>query len=99
MAIALADILDQRHVALRLRSRRRPNAIREVVSLFEKAESVARPVDFLAQVLAREEGSSPLAENGVAFPHARTELVDQIALVIGAAGLAFPGMNRVNARD
>ena len=99
MAIALSDILDQRQVALQLRSRRRPNAIREIVSLFEKTGSVARPADFLAQVLSREEAGSTLAENGVVFPHARTELVDQIALVIGAAGLAFPGMNRVNARD
>ncbi len=83
MAIALADILDQRQVALQVRSRRRPNAIREVVNLFEKTGSVARPADFLAQVLAREKAGSTLAENGVAFPHARTELVDRIALAIG----------------
>ena len=50
MAIALGDILDQRQVALHLKSRRRPNAVREVVSLFEKTGSVARPEDFLAQV-------------------------------------------------
>jgi PTS system nitrogen regulatory IIA component len=90
MAIALADILDQRHVALQLRSRRRPNVIREIVSLFEKTESVVRPADFLAQVLAREEARSTLAENGVAFPHARTELVDQIALAIGRSRAGIP---------
>jgi mannitol/fructose-specific phosphotransferase system IIA component (Ntr-type) len=90
MAIALADILDQRQVALQLRSRRRRNAVREVVSLFEKTGSVARPADFLAQVLAREEAGSTLAENGVAFPHARTELVDQIALAIGRSRAGVP---------
>jgi len=42
----------------------------------EKTGSVARSADFLAQVLAREEAGSTLAENGVALPHARTELVD-----------------------
>jgi len=91
MAIALGDILDQRQVALHLKSRRRPNAVREVVSLFEKTGSVARPEDFLAQVLAREKAGSTLAENCVAFPHARTELVDQIALAIGRsrAGVAW----------
>ena len=83
MAIALADILDERQVALQLRSRRRPHAIRELASLFEKTGTMARPADFLAQALAREEAGATLAENGVAFPHARTELVDQIALAIG----------------
>jgi mannitol/fructose-specific phosphotransferase system IIA component (Ntr-type) len=90
MAIPLSDILDQRQVALQLRSRRRPNAIREVVSLFEKTGSVARPADFLAQVLAREEAGSTLAEKGVAFPHARTELVDQIVLAIGRSRAGIP---------
>ncbi len=90
MAIALADILDQRQVAFQLRSRRRPNAIREIVSLFEKTGSVARPADFLAQVLAREEAGATLAENGVAFPHARTELVDQISLAIGRSRAGIP---------
>ena len=90
MAIALADILDQRQVALQLRSRRRPNAIREIVSLFEKTGSVARPADFLTQVLSREEAGSTLSENGVAFPHARTELVDQIALAIGRSRAGVP---------
>ena len=90
MAIPLAEILDQRQVALQLRSRRQPNAIREVVSLFEKTGSVARPADFLAQVLAREEAGSTLAEKGVAFPHARTELVDQITLAIGRSRAGIP---------
>ena len=90
MAIALTDILDQRQIALRLRSRRRPNAIREVASLFEKTGSIVRPADFLAQVLAREEANATLAENGVAFPHARTELVDQIALAIGRSRAGIP---------
>ena len=90
MAITLADILDQRQVALQLRSRRPSNAIREVLSLFEKTGSVVRSADFLAQVLAREETGSTLTENGVAFPHARTELVDQIALAIGRSRAGIP---------
>jgi mannitol/fructose-specific phosphotransferase system IIA component (Ntr-type) len=94
MAIVLADILDQRQVALRVRSRRRPNAIREIASLFEKTESVARPADFLAKVLAREEAGSTLAENSVAFPHARTELVDRIALAIGRSRAGIPWNNQ-----
>jgi len=60
------------------------------VSLLEKTGSVARSADFLAQVLAREEAGSTLAENGVALPHARTELVDQITLAIGRSHAGIP---------
>ena len=90
MAIALADILDQRQVELQLKSRRQPNAIQELANLFEKTGSIARPADFLAQVLVREQAGATLAENGVAFPHARTELVDQMALAIGRSRAGIP---------
>jgi mannitol/fructose-specific phosphotransferase system IIA component (Ntr-type) len=90
MAIVLADILDQRQIELQLKSRRRANAIRELASLFEKTGSIARPADFVAEVLAREGAGATLAENSVAFPHARTELVDQIALAIGRSRAGIP---------
>jgi mannitol/fructose-specific phosphotransferase system IIA component (Ntr-type) len=83
MAIALADILDERHIALQLKSRRQANALREIIGLLEKTGSVPQPAEFLAQVLAREKVNSTLIENGVAFPHARTALVDQIVLAVG----------------
>jgi len=90
MAIRLADVLDQRQVELQLKSRRRPNAIRELASLFEETGRIARPADFLAEVLEREDERATLVENGVAFPHARTELVEQIALTIGRSRAGIP---------
>ena len=83
MAIALADILNERQIALQLKPRQKTNALREMVDLFALNETVSQPNLFLGQVLAREDTSSTLAENGVAFPHARTDLVDRIALAIG----------------
>ena len=56
----------------------------------KKRGSLLQPTDFLAQVLARERVNSTLAENGVAFPHARTELVDQIALAVGRSRAGIP---------
>ena len=94
MAIALADILDERHIALRLKSRRQANALREIIGLLEKTGRVLQPAEFLAQVLARERVNSTLGENGVAFPHARTELVDQIALAIGRSRAGIPWNNK-----
>ena len=90
MAIALLDILDERHIALRLKSRRQANTLREIIGLLEKTGSVLQPADFLAQVLARERVNSTLIENGVAFPHVRTALVDQIALAVGRSRAGIP---------
>jgi mannitol/fructose-specific phosphotransferase system IIA component (Ntr-type) len=90
MAMALADVLDERQIALQLKSRRQANALREIIGLFEKTGTVLQPTDFLAQVLARERVNSTLAENSVAFPHARTELVDQIALAVGRSRAGIP---------
>jgi mannitol/fructose-specific phosphotransferase system IIA component (Ntr-type) len=90
MAIALADILDDRQIALQLKSRRQANALREIIALLEKTGSMVQPAEFLAQVLARERVNSTLAEDGVAFPHARTALVDQIALAVGRSHAGIP---------
>ncbi len=90
MAIALVDILDERQIALRLKSRRQANALREIIGLLGKTGSVQQPADFLAQVLARERVNSTLIENGVAFSHARTALVDQIALAVGRSRAGIP---------
>jgi len=90
MAIALADILNERQIALQLKSRRKTNALGEMVGLFALNEAVRRPNLFLEQVLAREHTGSTLADNGVTFPHARTDLVDQIALAIGRSRAGIP---------
>jgi mannitol/fructose-specific phosphotransferase system IIA component (Ntr-type) len=94
MAIALADVLDERQIALQLKSRRQANALREIIALFEKTGSVLQTADFLAQVLVRERVNSTLAKNSVAFPHARTELVDQIALAVGRSHAGIPWNDR-----
>jgi mannitol/fructose-specific phosphotransferase system IIA component (Ntr-type) len=91
MAIALADLLDERQVILRLRSRKPANAIREIVELLAHNGKIDKPEAFLEQVLVRERAHPSAVENGVVFPHARTDLVGQIVLGIGRkrAGIPF----------
>ena len=48
------------------------------------------PEKFLQEVIARERTSSTLSEHGVAFPHARTDLVDHIVLGIGRSEAGIP---------
>ena len=99
MAIALADLLDEKQVILRLRSRKPANALREIVQLLAENGKIDQPEKFLEQVLAREQVHPSAVEHGVSFPHARTDLVDQIILGIGRSRAGIPfGENRVRAR-
>src|SRR6266446_6718212 len=99
MAIALSDLLDERQVALRLRSRKVPNALREIVQLLAQNRKINDAEKFLQQVLAREREHPSVVENGVAFPHARTDLVDKIVIGIGRSRAGIPaGTDQKRAR-
>jgi mannitol/fructose-specific phosphotransferase system IIA component (Ntr-type) len=87
MAVVLADLLDAKQVTLELTAGSREEALRAIVATME----IAAREKFLEEVLAREEVHTTLMGKGVAFPHARTDLVDEIVLGIGrsAAGVPF----------
>ena len=90
MAIALADLLDEKQVILRLRSRKPANALREIVGLLAENRKIDQPAKFLEQVLGREQVHPSVVEQGVAFPHARTDLVEEIILGIGRSRAGIP---------
>jgi mannitol/fructose-specific phosphotransferase system IIA component (Ntr-type) len=101
MPIALADLLDEKRVVLRLRSRKAANAIREIVDLlaFDNGRNkIANPQAFLKQVLAREQTHPSVVEDAVVFPHARTDLVDEIVIAVGRSRAGIPfGLNQQRA--
>jgi mannitol/fructose-specific phosphotransferase system IIA component (Ntr-type) len=90
MAIALPELLDERQVILRLRSRKLPNALREIASLLAQNANINDAEAFLREVLAREQTHPSVVENGAAFPHARTDLVDRIVIGIGRSRAGIP---------
>jgi mannitol/fructose-specific phosphotransferase system IIA component (Ntr-type) len=98
MPIPLADLLHKQQVILRLRSRKPANAIREIVDVLASdisGRKIAKPEAFLEQVLARERTHPSVVENGVAFPHARTDLLDEIVIGVGRSRAGIPfGENR-----
>jgi len=99
MAIALADLLDERLVILRLRSRKLPNALREIIQVLAQGRKIDNAERFFEQVLAREREHPSVVENGVAFPHARTNLIDEIIIGIGRSRAGIPiGANQQRAR-
>ena len=102
MPIPLADLLHEQQVILRLRSRKPANAIREIVDVLASDVSgrkIDKPEAFLEQVLAREQTHPSVVESGVAFPHARTDLVDEILIGIGRSRAGIPfGENQQRAQ-
>ena len=99
MAIALSDLLDERQVILRLRSRKLPNALREIIQVLAQNRKIEDAERFFEQVLAREREHPGVVENGVALPHARTDLVDEIVIGIGRSRAGIPiGVNLQRAR-
>ena len=90
MAIALADLVDSKQIALNLRARTRDEAMREIVGLLVAGGKIDNGEKFLAELRAREAVNSTYAADGVAFPHARTTLVDEIVLCIGRSGEGIP---------
>lgn len=98
MAIALTDLLDPRHVRLGLKSRTLDNAIHELIGLLAANGHIAEAGKFAELVISRERTNPSIVELGVAFPHARTDVVEKIVLAIGrkAAGIPF-GENATRA--
>ena len=90
MALSLSDLLHESHVDLDLRTRTLTTALEKLVKLLESDEKIRDPERFLEQVLQREKASPTYVENEVAFPHARTDLVDRIVLAIGRSRSGVP---------
>jgi mannitol/fructose-specific phosphotransferase system IIA component (Ntr-type) len=99
MAIALSELLDEKQVILRLHSRKLPNALREIIQVLAQNGKIDDADGFFEQVLAREQVHPSVVESGVAFPHARTDLVDEIVIGIGRSRAGIPiGANQQRAR-
>ena len=90
MAIALAALVDPKQIVLNLRARTQAEAMREIVDRLVTAGKIGDELRFLEQLRAREAVNSTYAAAGVAFPHARTKLVDEIVLGFGRSAEGIP---------
>lgn len=91
MSALLSEILDPKLVVLELREGTSAEAILELAELLRDHGHVQDYYKFADAVMEREGRSSTNTDEGVAFPHARTDLVEHIALGIGrsATGIQF----------
>ena len=67
-----------------------PAAIRELVALLAATSAIRNSNRFVEELHGREAINSTYAADGVAFPHARTKLVEQIVLAIGRSDAGIP---------
>ncbi|CAN5592103.1 PTS sugar transporter subunit IIA [soil metagenome] len=87
----LDGLLNPKHVLLDLRGKTAGEAIWEIVEVLRESGELNKATEFFQAVMAREEKTSTVANGAVAFPHVRTDLVDEILLGIGrsARGISF----------
>ena len=90
MSIALADLIDSKQITLNLHAGTQSEAMRELVDLLQAAGKIGDPAKFMKELQARERTNSTYAADGVAFPHARTKLVDEVVLAIGRSLEGIP---------
>ncbi len=83
MAPQFYELFDPKQVVLDLRATTQDEAILEIADLLRVNGPVAQYYEFADAVMAREGRSSTNTGDGVAFPHARTDLVEQIILGVG----------------
>lgn len=91
MRLSLPELLDPKQVALDLRAQGQDDAILEIVDLLRANGKIAEYYEFSDAVMERERRSSTNTGEGVAFPHARTDLVERLILGIGRSkkGISF----------
>ena len=90
MAITLAELIDPKQISLNLRARTQTEAMREIVDLLVANGKIENSDRFLNKLQERERTNSTYAADGVAFPHGRTRLVDEIALGVGRSEAGIP---------
>src|SRR4051794_3722229 len=90
MSARLNEILDPKLVVLELREQTAAEAILEIVQNLRENGLVEDFYKLADAVMEREGRSSTNTGEGVAFPHARTNLVDRIVLGIGRSTPGIP---------
>jgi mannitol/fructose-specific phosphotransferase system IIA component (Ntr-type) len=90
MSARLSEILDPKLVVLELREQTAAEAILEIVERLRDHGLVHDFYKLADAVMEREGRSSTNTGEGVAFPHARTDLVNRLVLGIGRSRGGIP---------
>lgn len=84
--ISVLEFFSRTAIIASLKARSREHAIEELVDLAAEHEGIAAVAQLRQAVLDRERAKGTAMEEGVAVPHARTDLVKKPLVVIGRSG-------------
>ena len=90
MPALLSEILDPKLMVLELREHTAAEAILEIVERLRDQGLVQDFYKLADAIMEREGKTSTNTGDGVAFPHARTDLVDRLVLGIGRSSAGIP---------
>jgi fructose-specific phosphotransferase system IIA component len=79
----LIDFITPAHVKIRLDGQNKEDVIEELVSLLVDTSDVDDPDAIYEAVMSREREGSTGLEKGVAIPHAKSDAVKSLSIVIG----------------
>ena len=87
----LAALLQPEMIRLDLQARDKLPALRELFRSLPSHPALPRPEAFFRELLAREHITNTALGNGLAMPHARTDLCEDIVVAVGrsAAGIEY----------
>ena len=79
----LAVLLRPEFILLDLQERKKLPALRELFTTLQHHPALPRPEAFFRELLARERITNTALGNGLAMPHARTDLCEDIVVAVG----------------
>jgi fructose-specific phosphotransferase system IIA component len=98
--VKLTDFLSEDRILLNMKSSSKQEAIKELAGLLKNAKEISDFDSFMKDVLNRETLSTTGIGNCVAIPHARTDAVDDIVIVLGRStqGIKFGAFDKKPAK-
>ena len=93
--MTICDYLRDDRILLNLQAKTKAEALDEMLGLLKDADEINDPGQFAADVKHRESLASTGIGEGVAFPHARSDAVDKLFVVLGRSesGLDFDAID------
>lgn len=91
----LRKVLKPEAIKLNLKATNKAEALAEIAELFSVAYDISPEQAVLDVLMEREDKMTTGMQNGIAIPHGKTELVDEMRVVIAVArdGIEFEAMD------
>ena len=91
----LTDFITPQLIKLELAATQKVDAIKELITLLDKAGYVSDSEAFLKSVLEREKVGSTGIGKGIAIPHSRTATVREVVVAVGRSseGIEFEALD------